>query len=60
MLHGFHVHGTNLATMVVPGYVSEVNTEFMRTGEYSMFCNEYCGLGHDHMWSRLVVTEKSS
>ena len=55
VLHGLHVPFTNLSTMVVPGYVSEVHTMFPRTGEYPMFCNEYCGLGHDHMWSRVIV-----
>lgn len=59
VLHGFHVPFTNLATMVVPGYVSEVNTSFPRVGEYPMMCNEYCGLGHDHMWSKLTIVEKS-
>ncbi len=56
VLHGVHAPGTNMATMVVPGYVSEVNTRFPAPGEYPLLCNEYCGLGHDQMWSRLVVT----
>lgn len=60
VLHGIHVPFTNLSTMVVPGYVSEVNTEFPTTGEYPMFCNEYCGLGHDHMWSKLTVVSKGA
>jgi cytochrome c oxidase subunit 2 len=55
VLHGVHVPHTNMATMIVPGYISEVTTSFPRPGEYSLLCNEYCGLGHDHMWSRLVV-----
>lgn len=59
VLHGFHVPFTNAATMVVPGYVSEVKTTFPRPGTYSFLCNEYCGLGHDSMWSRLVVVPKS-
>ena len=59
VLHGVHVPNTNMATMVVPGYISEVSTTFPRTGEFSLLCNEYCGLGHDHMWSRLVVVPKS-
>ena len=59
VLHGFHVPYTNLATMVVPGYVSEVNTTFPRVGEFPMLCNEYCGLGHDHMWSKLTIVAKS-
>jgi cytochrome c oxidase subunit 2 len=60
VLHGFHVPFTNAATMIVPGYVSEINTSFPTEGEYSFLCNEYCGLGHDSMWSRLVVLPKSA
>jgi len=59
VLHGVHVPFTNMTTMVVPGYVSEVTTAFPRPGEYSLLCNEYCGLGHDSMWSRLVVVPKT-
>ena len=60
VLHGVHVPYTNLATMLVPGYVSEVHTSFPKPGEYSLFCNEYCGLGHDHMWSRLTVVPNTA
>ena len=60
VLHGVHVPNTNMATMVVPGYIAEVTTTFPRTGEYSLLCNEYCGLGHDSMWSRLIVVPKSA
>lgn len=60
VLHGVHVPFTNFATMVVPGYIAEVNTTFVKTGDFSLLCNEYCGLGHDHMWSRLKVVPKSS
>ena len=58
VLHGFHVPGLNFATMVIPGYVSEVNANFPKTGEFFLLCNEFCGLGHDHMWSKLTVTNK--
>ena len=57
VLHGVHIPHTNMTTMVVPGYVSEVHTEFVEPGEYTLLCNEYCGLGHDYMWSRLTVTQ---
>ena len=60
VLHGVHVPNTNMATMVVPGYIAEVTTTFPRTGEYSLLCKEYCGLGHDSMWSRLVVVPKAA
>jgi len=59
VLHGVHTAYTNLNTMVVPGYVSQVTTSFPHTGEFSMFCNEFCGLGHDYMWSRLYVVPKA-
>lgn len=55
VLHGVHVPMTNMGTMVVPGYVSTVTTTFPKPGEYPMLCNEYCGMGHDHMWSKVTV-----
>jgi cytochrome c oxidase subunit 2 len=60
VIHGLHVKNSNLATMVIPGFVSEVNTVFREPGEYPMFCNEYCGLGHHYMWSRIKVVEKAA
>ncbi|MEN8130656.1 MAG: cytochrome C oxidase subunit II, partial [Pseudomonadota bacterium] len=59
VLHGVHTPYTNMNTMVVPGYVSQVTTRFATPGEVPMLCNEFCGLGHEHMWSRLVVVPKS-
>ncbi|QXP85226.1 cytochrome C oxidase subunit II [Methylococcus sp. Mc7] len=60
VLHGVHVPMTNMSTMVVPGFISQVTTVFPKPGEYPMLCNEYCGLGHDHMWSRLTVVAKEA
>lgn len=58
VLHGLHIPMTNLSTMIVPGYVAEVTTTFPLPGEFPLLCNEYCGLGHDHMWSRLTVVPR--
>jgi cytochrome c oxidase subunit 2 len=58
IVHGVHVPFTNMSTMVIPGYISEVNTRFTREGESQFLCNEYCGLGHDYMWSKLKVVPK--
>ena len=60
VLHGIHVPMTNMGTMVVPGYVSTVTTTFPKPGEYPMLCNEYCGMGHDHMWSKVTVVSRES
>ncbi len=58
VLHGVHIPMTNMSTMVVPGFVAEVETSFPTPGDYPVLCNEYCGLGHDQMWSRIKVVEK--
>jgi cytochrome c oxidase subunit 2 len=44
--------------MVIPGYVSQFTTRFA-PGEYLVACNEYCGVGHHMMASRLKVVPRS-
>lgn len=55
VLHGFQIVGTNVNLTVAPGYVSEVTTTFTRPGEYLVVCNEYCGLAHHLMQSKVIV-----
>ena len=55
VIHGLLILGTNVNTMVVPGYVSQVNTTFPEPGDRPMPCHEYCGLGHGGMWSMVRV-----
>jgi cytochrome c oxidase subunit 2 len=57
-IHGFLLGGTNVNTMVVPGFVSEVRTRFATPGDYQMPCNEFCGFGHQGMWARVTVVIK--
>jgi cytochrome c oxidase subunit 2 len=59
VLHGLLVTGTNVNTMVVPGYVAQVHTEFTKTGDLLMPCHEYCGLGHSEMWAIVQVIPES-
>ena len=59
VIHGILVTGTNVNTMIVPGYVSQVHTVFTRTGELLMPCHEYCGLGHSEMFATLRVVPAS-
>jgi len=58
VLHGVHTANTNMNTMIVPGYISQLTTTFPKVGTFPMFCNEYCGLGHDYMWSKLNVVSQ--
>jgi cytochrome c oxidase subunit 2 len=55
VIHGLLITGTNVNTMVVPGFVAQVHTQFTRTGDLLMPCHEYCGLGHSEMWAIVQV-----
>lgn len=57
VIHGILVTGTNVNTMVVPGYVSQVHTVFTKTGDLLMPCHEFCGMGHSQMWATVRVVE---
>jgi cytochrome c oxidase subunit 2 len=58
VVHGFLVAGTNVNSMVVPGFVAEVRTRFDRPGEHVMPCHEYCSVGHEGMWARVRVVDR--
>jgi cytochrome c oxidase subunit II len=55
VIHGILVTGTNVNTMVVPGYVAQVHTIFEKTGDLLMPCHEFCGLGHSQMLATVRV-----
>lgn len=55
VIHGILVTGTNVNTMIVPGYISEVRTVFHKTGDLLMPCHEFCGLGHSQMLATVRV-----
>jgi cytochrome c oxidase subunit 2 len=55
VIHGVLISDTNVNTMVIPGYVSQVHTVFRRTGDLLMPCHEYCGLGHSEMVATVRV-----
>lgn len=55
VIHGILVSGTNVNTMIVPGYVAQVHTRFTKTGDLLMPCHEFCGLGHSQMLATVRV-----
>lgn len=57
--HGFEVIGTDANAMALPGYVSQFTVTFAKPGEYTIGCNEYCGLLHHNMTGTLIVKESS-
>lgn len=59
VIHGVHIPMTNMSTMIVPGYVSQLKTALHHAGDYPLLCNEYCGMGHAHMWNNIKVVSKA-
>lgn len=55
VLHGFHVQGTRVNMMAIPGQISRATARFDRPGEFLLICHEYCGLGHHTMAGKVVV-----
>ncbi|XRD86189.1 cytochrome C oxidase subunit II [Dyella acidisoli] len=58
VIHGMLITGTNINSMVEPGYISTFKTEFERAGDHLMPCHEYCGVGHEAMWANVKVVDK--
>lgn len=59
VVHGLDIMGTNVNSMLVPGYVSTFVATIRGVGEHAMPCHEFCGMGHEAMWARVVVLPKS-
>ena len=55
VIHGFVVGTTNANTMLVPGFIATFTTSFKKTGEHLMPCHEFCGMGHEAMWAKVLV-----
>jgi len=56
--HGFSLQPANINLQVVPGYEMVITVTPNKAGTYAVVCNEYCGIGHHTMVSRLYVVDK--
>lgn len=56
--HGFSLQPTNINLQVHPGYDMVLTVTPDEAGEFSVVCNEYCGIGHHTMVGRIYVVEK--
>ncbi len=55
VVHGFQINGTTVNFMVVPGEINQIKYTFDEPGEYLVLCNEYCGIGHEYMFTKIIV-----
>lgn len=58
VVHGLQIMGTNVNTMLIPGYVSTFAVTLSEVGEHAMPCHEFCGVGHATMWAQVQVVPK--
>lgn len=55
--HGFSLQPLNVNVQVMPGYEMVVTMTPEQTGEFTIVCNEYCGIGHHAMLGKIYVVE---
>jgi cytochrome c oxidase subunit 2 len=56
-LHGFSLQPENINIQVHPGYEHVLTITPTNPGTYGIVCNEYCGINHHTMVSRLYVVK---
>jgi cytochrome c oxidase subunit II len=56
--HGFSLQPVNINIQVHPNYEMVLTIKPTQVGEFSVVCNEYCGVGHHVMLGRIYVVEK--
>lgn len=57
VIHSLYIPAFRLKKDVVPGRYTTAWFEADQTGEYYVFCAEYCGMQHSGMISRVVIQE---
>ena len=55
--HGFSLQPINLNLQVLPNYDYVAKVTPTESGEFQIVCNEYCGLPHHIMTSKIIVTD---
>jgi cytochrome c oxidase subunit 2 len=55
--HGLSLQPENINIQVLPGYQHVITIKPNRSGSYAIVCNEFCGIGHHKMVSRLYVKD---
>jgi len=59
VIHSFYVPSFRVKQDVLPGYYTSLWFEATKTGDFHLFCAEYCGTEHAQMRGTVVVMEQS-
>jgi cytochrome c oxidase subunit 2 len=55
VVHSLFIPAYRIKEDCVPGLTTHLWFTANETGTYDIFCTEYCGVGHSHMRSKLVI-----
>lgn len=55
--HGLSIQPMNMNFQLLPGYDHVITITPTVAGEYTIICNEFCGIGHHRMTGRIFVEE---
>ncbi len=58
-MHGFSLQPVNINIEVHPDYEIVLTMTPDTSGEFTIVCNEYCGIGHHTMLGKIFVTENN-
>lgn len=58
VIHSFFIPSMRVKRDAIPGQYSFVSFTPVKTGEYNVFCTEYCGLDHSKMLAKLKVVSE--
>ncbi len=55
VIHSFYVMPARITEDMVPGRITHLWFQINKPGEYWVFCREFCGTGHSHMFTKIKV-----
>lgn len=58
--HGFSLQPVNMNFQILPGYDHVLTISPTSSGDFSIICNEFCGIGHHLMTGRIIVDKQET
>ncbi len=58
VLHSFYIPSMRIKQDVIPGRYTALWFNATKTGEYHVFCTEFCGAAHSNMLAKMRVVSK--
>ena len=60
VVHGFNIHNKNVNLMAIYGAINKTTVKFDKPGVYKITCHEYCGVGHQGMQGKVIVSDSTT